>query len=263
MHESFGARILVLVPHPDDEVVAAAASLGRAKQQGAALFALYLTDGCLSRETMWPWRRAHHAAGVARRRAEAERAAALLGLAPVGWGARPARSLWRGMAAVHAEIKAAIAACKPDQIWVPAYEGGNPDHDALNALGQSFVDELSVLEFAEYNFCGDKARAQEFPYPNGRETIVELSAAEREKKRALLRVYASEQNNLGYVGVERESFRPLAAYDYSRPPHPGTLWYARFQWVPFRHPRVDFTPPEQVSKMICESLTYLRGEGGG
>ena len=267
MHEPFGARILVLVPHPDDEVVAAAASLGRAKQQGAALFALYLTDGCLSRETMWPWRRADHAAAVARRRAEAERAAALLGLAPVGWGDRPARFLWREMSAVHAEIKAAIAAHKPDQIWAPAYEGGNPDHDALNALGQAFVDELNVLEFAEYNYCGGKARAQEFPYPNGTETIVELTTAERQTKRALLRVYASEQNNLGYVGIDRECFRPLAVYDYSRPPHPGTLWYARFQWVPFRHPRVDFTPPEEVSKAICEGLASLlpasRGEGGG
>ena len=263
----FGARILLLVPHPDDEVVAAAASIGRAKEAGAALFALYLTDGCLSRETMWPWRRGNHAGAVARRRAEAERAAASLGLSPVGWAARPARSLWREMAAVHAEIKAAVAAHKPDQIWVPAYEGGNPDHDGLNALGQLFVEKLSVLEFAEYNFFGGKACAQRFPHPNGKETSIALSAAEQERKRALLRVYASEQNNLGYVGVGRECFRPLAAYDYSRPPHPGTLWYARFQWVPFRHPRVDFTPPAEVSKAICESLASLlpakRREGGG
>ena len=66
--------------------------------------------------------------------------------------------------------------------------------------------------------------------------------------------HASERQNLNYVGVERECFRPLARYDYARAPHPGTLWYARFQWVPFCHPRVDFTAPEEVSKAI---LGYL------
>ncbi len=250
----FGSRILVLVPHPDDEVVAAAAAIGRARAQGATIFALYLTDGCLSRETMWPWRRNGHAKAVARRRAEAERAADLLEITPVGWATRSARSLWREVAAVHAEIKAAIAAHRPDQIWVPAYEGGNPDHDGLNALGQFFARQLSVIEFAEYNFFGGKTGAQTFPYPNGGETIVALTDAERARKRALLKLYASEQNNLFFVGVERECFRPLSPYDYSRPPHPGTIWYARFRWVPFRHPRVDFTPPAEVSAAICAYL---------
>jgi LmbE family N-acetylglucosaminyl deacetylase len=250
----FCSRILVLIPHPDDEVVAAAAAIGRAKAQGAAIFALYLTDGCLSRDTMWPWRRMEHAQAVARRRAEAERAAALLGIAPVGWATRSARSLWRELDAVHGDIVAAIAEHKPDQIWVPAYEGGNPDHDGLNALGQLFTGQLSVLEFAEYNFFKGKTGPQTFPYPNGAETIVALTDAERARKRELLKLYASEQNNLFFVGVEHECFRPLASYDYSKPPHPGMLWYERFRWVPFRHPRIDFTPSAEVSAAICAYL---------
>jgi hypothetical protein len=155
---------------------------------------------------------------------------------------------------VHAEIVAAIAAHRPDQLWVPAYEGGNPDHDGLNALGQLFTGQLSVLEFAEYNFFEGKTGAQTFPYPNGAETIIALTDAERARKRELLKLYASEQNNLFFVGVERECFRPLASYDYSRPPHPGMLWYERFRWVPFRHPRVDFTPSAEVSAAICAYL---------
>ncbi len=38
------------------------------------------------------------------------------------------------------------------------------------------------------------------------------------------------------------AFRPFAGYDYARPPHPGVLFYQRFQWVWPRHPRVDYTP---------------------
>jgi LmbE family N-acetylglucosaminyl deacetylase len=250
----FGRRILVCVAHPDDEVVACAAAIGRARTEGAAVFALYLTDGCLARETQWPWLRRRRGALVARRRAEAERAAAELGLTPVGWAARPARGLWRALGQARAEIKAAVKACAADQLWVPAYEGGNPDHDGLNAIGRSFADRMSVLEFAEYNFFGGRACAQRFPAADGAETTLRLSPEERARKAALLRLYASERGNLGYVGVETECWRPLAPYDYARPPHPGRLWYARFQWVPFRHPRVDFTRPEQVSAAIVAFL---------
>jgi LmbE family N-acetylglucosaminyl deacetylase len=250
----FGRRILILVPHPDDEIVAAAAAIGRARAAGAEIFALYLTNGCIAREAMWPWRRKTYDSVASRRRAEAERAAALLGVTPVGWSTRPARALWRELPQVHAEINAAREAHGPDQIWLPAYEGGNPDHDGLNALGQLLAKHVAILEFAEYNFFGGRTRAQEFPFPNGQEQVIALSAEEQQRKKGLLEVYASERRNLNYVGLERECFRPLAAYDYAEPPHPGTLWYARFQWVPFRHPRVDFTRPAEVSEAICMYL---------
>ena len=156
MTTSFGRRILIFVPHPDDEVVACAAAIGRAKAQGAEISALYLTDGCLSRDTLWPWRRASHEKYVARRRKEGEGAAEKLGVMPIGWMTRSTRRLWRELPEVHAEMRAAVTACAPDQIWIPAYEGGNPDHDGLNALGQMFKREVNVLEFAEYNFFGDR-----------------------------------------------------------------------------------------------------------
>jgi N-acetylglucosamine malate deacetylase 1 len=69
-----------------------------------------------------------------------------------------------------------------------------------------------------------------------------------------LALYKSEQKNLGDIDVRYESFRPIANYDYAKPPHEGKLWYERFQWVPFRHPRVDFTKSATVSKAIMEFL---------
>ncbi len=257
----FGRRILVLAPHPDDEVVACAAAIGRAKAQDAEILVLYLTDGCLARATMWPWRRAGHAEAVARRRREAEAAAERLSVSSAGWMTRSTRRLWRELPEVEAEISAAIEAHAPDQLWVPAYEGGNPDHDALNALGAALADHLSVLEFAEYNLFGGRAHAQEFPFPRGDEQTIVLTPEERRRKTELLRLYASERGNLNYVGTARECFRPIAAYDYSRPPHPGVLWYARYQWVPFRHPRVDFTRPEEVSRAIGAYLNEATSGG--
>ena len=142
-----------------------------------------------------------------------------------------------------------------DQLWVPAFEGGNPDHDGASAVASRLAAEgLSVLEFAEYNLADGAATSHAFPAPNGTETVLQLTPAEQAAKRAALALYASERGNLGYVLAEREAFRPLAAYDYGRPPHAGKLWYARFQWVPFRHPGVDFAQPTDVASELSNYL---------
>ena len=251
----FGKRILILVAHPDDEAAACAASIAQARAQGAAVSALYLTHGCLAREVLWPWQRKNYDSLISLRRAEAEKAATFLGLLPVGWMARPARFLWRELPQAFREIEDAVAYYRPDQLWVPAYEGGNPDHDALNAIGRKFKARLSVLEFAEYNFFGGKAQSQTFISSFETARVVTLSPEEQAFKRAALKIYASETKNLSYIKTNQESCRPLAIYDYAQPPHQGKLWYARFQWVPFRHPRVDSTTPAEVSKAITEFLS--------
>lgn len=250
----FGRKILILVPHPDDEVVACAAAIGRAQKEGADIYALYLTHGCIARNEMWPWERKHYTAAVTRRQMEAKQVAAGLRITPAGWSQRPARHLWRDMENVTHEIEEAIARHRIDQLWTPAYEGGNPDHDALNAICQLFIGRVSVLEFAEYNFKGGVACSHTFPDENGTEKRLMLTPEERLRKKHAIKLYASEQKNLGYVEMVRECYRPLAEYAYSRPPHEGTLWYARFQWVPFRHPRVDFTKPEEVSSAITRFI---------
>ena len=234
-------------------MVACCAAIGRAKAAGARVSLLFLTHGCVDQATMWPWARHRYAAVVARRQAEAERAAVQLGAAIASWSERPARHLWCELAAAEREIRAAIAAVAADQLWVPAFEGGNPDHDGVNAVASRLAaDGMSVLEFAEYNLAGGAAKSHAFPAPNGAETVLALTPAEQAAKRAALALYASERANLGYVGAEREALRPLAAYDYGRPPHAGKLWYARFQWVPFRHPGVDFTQPAEVTRAISD-----------
>lgn len=252
----YGARILVLIPHPDDEVVACAANIQRAQDAQSELFALYLTTGCLAQETRWPWQRRGHDLALARRRVEAEKAAQFLGLKPVGFSLRPTRGIVRDLAAALGEIREAVVRYDIDQLWVPAYEGGHADHDAVNFLAallrkeEGFKD-LSILEFAEYNFAGGKANPNAFPIPGSKDQLVRLTPQERERKAQALAFYKSERGNLGYTGCSYESFRPLPAHDYSRPPHKGTLWYARFHWVPFRHPRIDFTKPSEVCASFC------------
>ena len=242
----FGQRILILIPHPDDEVVGCCASIGRARAEGAEIFGLYLTTGCIAQENLWPWQRKNHDLMVARRRIEAEKAAKLLGLKPIGFSLRPTRSVIHDLADCFAEIRDAIVRYDIDQLWGPAYEGGHADHDAVNFLGGLLREHISVIEFAEYTFVGGRANSNAFPRASNKDQMIRLTPEEQGRKCEALGVYLSERKNLGHIGLAHESFRPLPAHDYSKPPHTGRLWYARFQWVPFKHPRIDFTKPADV-----------------
>lgn len=254
----FGQRILILIPHPDDEVVGCGASIGRARGDGAEVFGLYLTTGCIAQETLWPWQRDKHDLIVARRRVEAEKAARLLGLKPIGFSLRPTRSVIHELGEVLGEIREAIVRYDIDQLWVPAYEGGHSDHDAINFLASLLRNDLSVIEFAEYNNAGGRINPNAFPRPSGKDQMIRLTREEQDRKCEALEAYLSERKNLGYVGIVHESFRPLPAHDYSKPPHEGRLWYARFQWVPFKHPRIDFTKPSDVCSAL---LSFARTSG--
>ncbi len=241
-----GRRILLLAPHPDDEAVGCAASIRRARDRGATVYALYLTTGVPAVDRLWPWQRRGYEARVARRRREAEAAAALLGIEPSGFHARPSRTLRTHLDAARAEIERAIGRHGIDMLWTPAWEGAHQDHDAANLLAATFRDRVAVWEFAEYNFAGGVIRSQTFIGEHGGEEILRLDPAAATSKRAVLALYLSERGNIGHIRLEQESLRPLPAHDYSRPPHPGRLFWERFQWVPFRHPRVDFEPAAAV-----------------
>ena len=233
-------RILVLAPHPDDEIVACGIAAARARAAGARVFVLYLTTGIPAREALWPWQRRGHAERLRRRRDEAGAAAALIGLEPIGFSDCPSRRLRHHLDDAAAEIERAIAACGAEAIWVPAFEGAHQDHDAANALAARFCARLPVYEFAAYNFAGGQVRANRFASERGGETAIEASAKEIALKGRALACYASERSNLGHIGVTQEAWRPLPAHDYGGTPHSGRLFRERFHWVPFHHPRVDF-----------------------
>ena len=243
-------RILLLVPHPDDEVVGSCAAIARARAAGATVSALYLTNGVPTRNALWAWDRQRHNERVEQRWQEAEAAAELLGLQIIERRNLASRSLHRHMGDSLRAIRAAIQRCSAQAIWVPAYEGGHTDHDVTNFLASLLRDQLAVWEFAEYNNAGGRTSSQRFVASAGPEEKIELTSEEVEVKQEALGLYASERGNLAHIRTEQECFRPLAAYDYSRPPHEGTLFYARFHWVPFRHPRIDFTKPADVSQAI-------------
>jgi len=239
-------RILIIAPHPDDEIVACGIAARRAHAGGARVFVLYLTSGVPPRETAWPWRRRVHDTQIARRRDEALAAAELLGLTLAGFLDIPARRLIAHLDAAAAALDRALTETQAEALWVPAFEGAHQDHDAANALAARFRDSIPVWEFAAYNYAGGRVRSNRFIDARGGVIELHLAREEAALKRRALGLYASERGNLAHIRNAEEAYRPLPRHDYAAPPHPGTLFRERFHWVPFRHPRIDFASSAEI-----------------
>jgi len=253
----FGKRILLLIPHPDDEVVGCSAAIGRAQAQGAEVFGFYLTTGVPPREVLWWWQRKGYPRLVERRRREAEEVAELLSIEAVGFQEIPSRTLKSFLGPTREKLIRAVQGLQIDTLWAPTYEGGHQDHDVANFLASTLKDRVQVWEFSEYHYFGRKVRCHEFFAPNGTERVLLLDNGEQALKRKALALYRSERKNLRHIEIAREAFRPLAGYDYRQPPHRGKLFYQRFQWVP-AHPRIDHCRPEAV----CQAFDRFMFEGG-
>ena len=247
---SASRRVLILAPHPDDEIVACGIAAVRARREGASISVVYLTTGVPPREQLWAWQRGGYEAWVARRRDEAARAAALLQIGHCGFSDISSRRLVHYLDEAAASIQRAIDAAAATELWVTAFEGAHQDHDAANALAARFRDRLPVWEFAAYNYAGGRVRSNRFVDARG--GVVELTADRDEArlKRKALALYASERGNLRHIRIGEEAYRPLPRHDYAAPPHPGTLFRERFHWVPLRHPRIDFTPSAEIYSLL-------------
>src|SRR5258708_9237558 len=173
-------RVLILAPHPDDEIAACGMAAVRARREGAQISVVFLTTGVPPREVLWPWQRAGYAARVARRRSEAARAAAALRLGLGGFSDIPSRRLVSHLDEAAESIERAIDAASSTELWVTAFEGAHQDHDAANALAARFRDRLSVWEFAAYNYAGGKLHSNRFLDARG--GVVELTVRREEAR---------------------------------------------------------------------------------
>jgi LmbE family N-acetylglucosaminyl deacetylase len=221
---------MVLAAHPDDDVLGAGALLARAPDAHV----VYVTDGA---PRDGEDARAHGfcapAAYAAARRREAE---AALALASVG-----AEQIVRleiadqgatfALDRIVGALRDLVAAIRPSVILTHAYEGGHPDHDATAfaaraALADACPGAPLLAEFSGYHAGSDGRRETSFLADDrAPETRVVLSPVERRLKAAMFACHATQAAVLAGFPGDRETFRRAPAYDFSRPPHAGPLYY--------------------------------------
>ena len=227
-----GAALFVLAHH-DDEVFCAG-HLRRALLEGKRVLLLWATAGGL--------------APAGRRVLDGTRVARGLGLAPgrcrdlhlPDQGGLPHVE---AIAAAAAELldAAQVAGAPAPSVFVPAYEGGHPDHDAVNlavAVLRSRRPGIGVREFPLYRRGGAGLSVQA-PQPAAGTApapfeILELGAGALALRRRLVGANASQAlpSLLPLLALawaqgagRAEPSRALPAHDYARPPHGGALLY--------------------------------------
>jgi LmbE family N-acetylglucosaminyl deacetylase len=118
------------------------------------------------------------------------------------------------------------------------YEGGHPDHDACAFAVWNAASQLdggfrpAILEAAFYHAGPDGIETGCFLPSAACSAVIErvLSPAEKYLKQQLLNCFSSQRKTLQYFGTDIEQFRIAPEYDFTQPPHPGKLFYEHFSW---------------------------------
>ncbi len=236
---------LVVLAHPDDEVLA----LGARLERFAESVLLCVTDGAPSDgedarahgfETLPAYREARRAeldAALALAAVPGERARTLL-LEEDGMRAVEDKGAMASLVQITRQLRLEIERFRPEVLVTHPYEGGHPDHDSCAFAVHATVRLLRIprppviVEAPSY-FNGEHGMVTSsfLPKPASSQLIVcELSPEEQARKQARLDCFRSQQSILANFGVERELFRIAPIYDFTAPPHAGPLLYESFGW---------------------------------
>jgi LmbE family N-acetylglucosaminyl deacetylase len=233
--DGHGARLMVVMAHPDDETVALG---GRLNRLGNATF-LYVTDGAPRDgydarqhgfESIEEYRSA--------RRDELARALSVAGI-PEGHSIQldiPDQQAIFHLSSIVDRIGREIEKRQPAAVLTHPYEGGHPDHDACAAAVDSAVAQISkderpvIIEGCFYHAGQNGIETGCFLPSSEPQMTCTLNDTERRLKRDLLSAFTTQQQTLQYFGSEVERYRLAPRYDFTAPPHAGKLFYEYFDW---------------------------------
>ncbi len=247
-------NILLVAPHPDDEIVGASIIIKRILSK-KNLIIFFPTNGVIPKEAMWLWDRKNYKERIKIRKKEMNQSLKNLGIKKFYFQNIPSRTLKKNILKTFSIMKKIIKKEAIDTIFCPAFEGGHQDHDVSNFICSRLKKLAAIYEFAEYNYFNKKINSNTFFKKSKNQKIIFLSDNEKKLKKKLLHIYKSEKANLNYLSFYKESYRKILDYDYSQPPHSGILFYKRFSFFSW-HPRVDSDKPDNVAKDIINSEIF-------
>lgn len=179
------ARVVVVAPHPDDEVLGVGGLLRALHARGVELAVLAVTDGEGSHPDDDP------AAAGARRRREAHAADAALGIAP----RRHHLGLPDGQVEAHElTLRAALDGLVGplDLVLAPWERDGHPDHDACGRAATAAASATGADLLAYPVWAWHWATPEDGALPLGRASIHPLSTVDRAAKGDAVAAFTSQ-----------------------------------------------------------------------
>lgn len=220
--------VIVVVAHPDDEVIGMGAQLRRLRN----VMIVHITDGSPTNLLD-----AQHAGFCSARdyamarRAELECALALAGIPPshaLELYIRDQEAVLSIIEATHA-LRDIIDRQKPCAVFTHPFEGGHPDHDAtacaVHAACALLHGPQVVFEMTSYHRMNGKMATGEFLPPAGKVWTVSLADDEAELKQRMFECYQTQARVLRWIPIGSERFRIAPRYDFTARPHAGLLHY--------------------------------------
>jgi LmbE family N-acetylglucosaminyl deacetylase len=225
---------LVIAAHPDDEVIGAGILLTKLKHSARIL---HVTDGsprALDDALAAGCDTPEHYAAL--RNAEFQEAREIAGIPKSHCSSLHLidQEISQVLIALTEMLMGVIREVQPALILTHPYEGGHPDHDAVafsaSAACALMFEPPVLAEFTSYHNSISGIRSGHFLPNDTYERTIQLSEEDRELKRRLYGAFPSQSKTLRYFGDESERFRIAPVYDFSEPPHAGTLFYEQFSW---------------------------------
>lgn len=232
-------RLLVVIAHPDDEVIAAGALMAGAGSVGV----ICATNGAPVDGS------AAEAAGFDNwmAYAQARVAESDAALKQLGREIRLAENLGIPDQALSSHLvplaRYLVARLRDgvSHVITHAYEGGHPDHDstafavhaACALIAQSGAEPPIIVEAPLYNAPGEDWTYGRFvDHPDaGPELVMPLGSKQQALKRRLFECHATQSDVLARFSLTEERFRVAPRYHFAVAPHPGEVGFSRWPWL--------------------------------
>ena len=205
-------RLVIVAPHPDDEILASGGLISMHVARGGKVFVVAVTDGEAS----------HGATSGAHRQALAvqRRNERLVGLQALGVAPSSVLSLGLGDGQVQQQVSVLLdrlmRQLQPDDLVVSTWEhDGHPDHDTTGQAARAACAAIGCAYLAAPVWMWHWAKPGDARVPWLRLRALPLAAADARHKQTALQAHASQLSSrsdslgavLGPAIVERASWR--------------------------------------------------------
>jgi len=179
-----GERILVLAPHPDDDVIGCGGTLCSYIEEKSRVRVVYFTDGRNGDPESKDC-----AETVRIRKQEAVRAAAILGIEDLIFLEIPENTFSASSQNVEVLVRL-LKEYEPDLVYLPWFLDAHPDHLTVNRL---FLKASRKLPRLSFHCCGYEVWTPLWP-----NVVVDITDHVEQKQRALSE-YKSQLKHVDYV----------------------------------------------------------------